>query len=450
MTARLLHLRMVLPLLFFSLLFTACDSDSGDDPAPLQDIVELAQGTPDLSILVDALVEAGLVTTLQGDGPFTVFAPTNAAFQALLADLGVTAEELLARDDLGDILTYHVVPTEAFSTDLSDGQMLMTVEGSMLEVDINGSTISLIGETNTVTVTTPNIDASNGVVHLIDAVLLPGDPAPTQDIVELAQATPDLSTLVTALVEAELVSTLQGPGPFTVFAPVNAAFDALGSEVVGRLLEDDNQALLQKVLTYHVVPGQILAADLVDGQTVTTVEGSTLTIDLDGGATVDGVDIIATDILATNGVVHLIDEVLLQNLDVVDVATVQGFSTLVTAIGVAGLESTLRGAGPFTVFGPTNQAFDDLPDGTLDDLLADPDALANVLTYHVVPAEAFSSDLSDGQVLTTVQGGTLEVDIDGSTISLIGDENTVTVTAADVDASNGVVHAIDAVLLPGE
>lgn len=276
------------------------------------------------------------------------------------------------------------------------------------------------------------------------------DPDPAPDIVGLAQATPDLSTLVTALTEAELVTTLQGDGPFTVFAPVNAAFDELGSDAVGRLLEDDNQALLQKVLTYHVVPGRILAADLTDGQMVTTVEGSALEIDLDGGTSVNGATIIQTDILASNGVVHLIDGVLLENLDIIDVATVQGFSTLVTAVEVAGLESTLRSAGPFTVFAPTNEAFDALPAGTLDDLLADPPALANVLTYHVVGAEAFSSDLSDGQVLTTVQGGTVEVDINGSAISIVGSENTATVIAADVDASNGVVHVIDAVLLPGE
>ncbi|MEM1043377.1 MAG: fasciclin domain-containing protein [Bacteroidota bacterium] len=450
MPFKLLSFAVLLAL--FVPVLSGCDSDDDDDdPPPLQNIVELAQGTDDLSTLVAALIEADLVTTLQGDGPFTVFAPTNAAFEALLADLQITADELLARDDLGDILTYHVVPGEAFSGDLSDGQMLMTVEGSMLEVDINGPTISLIGETNTVTVTTPNIDASNGVVHLIDAVLLP-ESGPTQNIVELAQATPDLSTLVTALIEAELVATLQGPGPFTVFAPVNSAFDALGAEIVGRLLEDDNQALLQKVLTYHVVPGRILAADLMDGQMPTTVEGSTLEIDLDGGPTVNGVDIIATDILATNGVVHLIDEVLLQNLDVVDVAVVQGFSTLATALTEAELITTLRGDGPFTVFAPTNDAFDALLGDleiTVEELLARDD-LGDILTYHVVEVEAFSGDLIDGQVLTTIEGSTLEVDITGGVISLIGETNTVVVGPADLDASNGVVHAIDAVLLPGE
>ncbi len=276
------------------------------------------------------------------------------------------------------------------------------------------------------------------------------DPDPLQDIVELAQATPQLSTLVTALTEADLVATLQGDGPFTVFAPVNSAFGALGSETVGRLLEDDNQALLQKVLTYHVVPGRLLAADLTDGQTLTTVEGSTLTIDLSDGASVNGAALTRTDILASNGVVHLIDAVLTENLDIVDVATLRGFETLVTALGVAGRETTLRGDGPFTVFAPTEAAFGALPDGTLEALLADPTALANVLTYHVVADEVFSSDLSDGQMLKTVQGGTVEVMIDGSTIGVAGvnNETLSTIVAADVAASNGVIHAIDTVLLP--
>jgi transforming growth factor-beta-induced protein len=439
---------LVLPVCL--LVFAACDSDDPEPDPVDQTIAELAQDTPDLSILVQALQEADLVSTLNGAGPFTVFAPSNAAFEALLADLGVTADELLARDDLAEILTYHVVPAAALSTDLSDGQMLPTAEGGMLEVDINGNTISLIGETNTVTVTAANIEASNGVVHIIDGVLLPGDDEPSQDIVELAQATPALSTLVTALSEAGLVSTLQGDGPFTVFAPVNEAFADLPDGVLEALLDDANEEVLQKVLTYHVVPGRILAEDLVDGQTITTVEGSELTIDLDGGATVNGVAITDTDILASNGVVHLIGGVLTQNLDIPEVATVRGFDTLVAALAAAELVDALEADGPFTVFAPTEQAFADLLaelEVTAEELLARDD-LDDILLYHVVAGEAFAADLTDGQELETLGGGTLTVDISGGTVSLVGANNTVTVVVPDVDASNGVIHAIDAVLLP--
>jgi transforming growth factor-beta-induced protein len=271
-----------------------------------------------------------------------------------------------------------------------------------------------------------------------------------QTIVQLAQDTPDLSTLVTALQAAELVSTLNGDGPFTVFAPVNSAFAELDDDLLARLLEDDNQALLQKVLTYHVVPGRILAADLEDGQTVTTVEGSTLTIDLDGSPSVNGVEIVRTDIAASNGVVHLISGVLTQNLDVTDTAVLQGFDTLVAALSAADLVDDLQGDGPFTVFAPTEQAFADLLatlNVTAEQLLARDD-LDDILLYHVVAGEAFASDLSDGQVLSTLGSGTLTVSITGSTVSLVGANNTVTVVVPNVDVSNGVIHAIDAVLLP--
>jgi uncharacterized surface protein with fasciclin (FAS1) repeats len=134
-----------------------------------QDIVALAQDTPDLSTLVEAVTAADLAETLQGDGPFTVFAPTNDAFDAL----GGTLDELLQpenQEQLQSVLTYHVVPTEAMAADLEDGQMLETVNGEMLEVSIDGDTV-MVGDA---TVVMPDVDASNGVVHVIDTVLVPG------------------------------------------------------------------------------------------------------------------------------------------------------------------------------------------------------------------------------------------------------------------------------------
>jgi uncharacterized surface protein with fasciclin (FAS1) repeats len=279
------------------------------------------------------------------------------------------------------------------------------------------------------------------------------DPNPAdRTIAELAQDTPALSTLVAALSEAGLVSTLNGAGPFTVFAPVDDAFADLPDGVVDALLEEGNEAILQKVLTYHVVPGRILAENLMDDQAVTTVEGSELMIDLDGGASVNGVAISSTDILATNGIVHLIDGVLTQNLDIPEVATVRGFDTLVAALGAADLADDLAAVGPFTVFAPTEQAFADLLAElgvTAEELLARVD-LDDILLYHVVAGETLAADLTamEGQELTTLGGGTLTVDIDGGIVSLVGANSTVTVVLTDVGASNGVVHAIDAVLLP--
>ncbi len=269
--------------------------------------------------------------------------------------------------------------------------------------------------------------------------------APMQDIVELAQATPELSTLTAAVQAADLATTLRSDGPFTVFAPLDQAFAALGTDKLEVLLDPANQALLQKVLTYHVVPGAIRAADLTDGATVQTVQGGTLTIDLDGGASVNGAAIVATDIEASNGVVHLVDGVLTENLDIVDQATLNGFPTLVGAVEAAGLTETLRtdndGEG-FTVFAPTEAAF-----AALAEIPSDPDALADVLLYHTVGATVGSGDLADGQVVPTLEGGTLTVRFDDP-VTLEGETNSAALVVTDVPAANGVIHVIDRVLLP--
>jgi uncharacterized surface protein with fasciclin (FAS1) repeats len=137
-------------------------------------IVELAQATDSLSTLVAAVVQAELVDTLSSEGPFTVFAPTNAAFGDLLEALNITAEELLAREDLGAILTYHVVSGEVLAADLSDGQVVTTVQGGELTVSVSDAGVVLTDANGgTATVTAADVDASNGVVHLIDAVVLP-------------------------------------------------------------------------------------------------------------------------------------------------------------------------------------------------------------------------------------------------------------------------------------
>jgi len=287
-----------------------------------------------------------------------------------------------------------------------------------------------------------DLDSENGVVHVIDAVLVP-----STNIVERAVLTAQTQTLAAAVGAAGLAGTLSGDGPFTVFAPVNEAFAALGAEALDRLLEPGNQALLQKILTYHVIPGEVRAADLSDGASVTTVEGTPVTIDLSGTAPmVNGAEIIATDIETENGVIHLIDGVLTENTDLVDVAVLNGFSTLVGLVQDAGLEATLRsdnGGAGFTVFAPTDDAFaalSSVPTGQ---------ALVDVLTYHVVGATVGSGALSDGQVVPTVEGGTFTVNLDGSSVSITdGAGNTVGVVLTDVPASNGVIHVLDGVLLP--
>lgn len=400
------------------------------------DIVDVAT-IRGFSALVGAVATAGLVDAVRGNGAgqgITVFAPTNAAFQALGALPGNPA--------LTQVLTYHVVAGRALAASLTDNQPLTTLQGGTVRFRTNPARLEGIG--NTVNITATDIVAKNGVIHVIDAVLLPTAPV-TQNIVELASATPDLSTLVTAIGAANLGGTLSGTGPFTVFAPVNSAFAAVPADVLQRLLETGNVAILSKVLRYHVVPGRVLAADLTEGQTVTTVEGTTLRITLAGGARVNGARITATDIQATNGVVHLIDGVLTESLDIVDVATIRGFSSLVNAAATAGIVDALRGNGAgqgITVFAPTNAAFAAL--GTLPD---NP-VLTSVLTKHVINGRTLAAAVTNNLVVPSLQGGNLTLQTGPLRIRGVGNANPLNITATDIVAKNGVIHVIDGIILP--
>ena len=327
-------------LVLFSLLMLSCNNDDDDTPTPVPtpNIVQLAQSVDDLSSLVAALgqADAGLVEALSGAGPFTVFAPTNAAFDALLDQLGPDYNSLADFDTaeekalLAKILTYHVASGKVLSTDLTDGMMVKTLQGEDITVHLNGG-VSLDDATETdANVTTADAKASNGVVHIINKVLLPQEVVDalglsTPNIVELAQSVPDLSSLVAALIQADagLVGVLSGDGPFTVFAPTNDAFAALLDQLgpdYNSLADFDTaeeKALLAKILTYHVVSGAAaLSTDLTDGMTVTTVQGEDLKINLTGGVKIDDAtdtdaNVTTADAMASNGVVHIIDKVLL-------------------------------------------------------------------------------------------------------------------------------------------
>ncbi|MDP3306063.1 MAG: fasciclin domain-containing protein [Erysipelotrichaceae bacterium] len=413
-----------------------------------QDIVEIASGNEDFSILVTALQEAELVETLKGTGPFTVFAPTDAAFAALLADLGVSAEYLLSHPQLSEILTYHVVAGKVMSTDLTDGMTPATVNGETITIDLDGGV-----KVNSSNVTTADIEASNGVIHIIDKVLIPSDFELYPTVVDIAVNNTGFSTLVAALTKANLVSTLQGAGPFTVFAPTDAAFAALLADLGVSAEYLLNHPQLSEILTYHVVAGKVLSTDLTDGMTPATVNGETITVDLDGGVMINNANVTAADLEAGNGVVHVIDKVLVPAdfvlyPTVVDIALNNpNFSILVAALQKADLVDALLGDGPFTVFAPTNAAFEDLLEAlgiTAEELLAQPD-LAKVLLFHVVSGKVMSTDLSDGLMAPTLNGESVTFDLDGGV-----KVNGAMVTVADLEAGNGVIHVIDKVLIPAD
>lgn len=265
-------------------------------------------------------------------------------------------------------------------------------------------------------------------------------------IVDVAAASADVSTLVAAVQAAGLVETLEGDGPFTVFAPVNSAFAALGQAKLDVLLDTANVALLQKILTYHVVPGNLSASSLQNG-TLTTASGDQITIDVSGDKPkVNGATITTVDIGASNGVIHLIDGVLTENLDLVDVAVLNGFSTLASLVEQQSLTSTLRGSNGgagFTVFAPTNAAF-----AALSAVPSGQD-LTNVLLYHVVPNTVPSTALTNGQTVgTALTGASFTVNLGAGVTITDGSGSTVNVTVTDVQAANGVIHVIDSVILP--
>ncbi len=291
-------------------------------------------------------------------------------------------------------------------------------------------------------------------------------PSQSGTIVDIAIDNPSFSTLVTAVKAAGLADTLSGKGPFTLFAPTNEAFAALPKGTLEALLKPENKDALRKVLTYHVVSGDLMAKDLKSGK-VPTVAGSTVAVEVQNQkVSVNDASVVKPDIDANNGVIHVIDRVLLppnlslakptastamaakpaQAKTIVDIAIGNpDFSTLVTAVKAAGLVETLSGRGPFTLFAPTNEAFAALPKGTLEKLLKpeNRDALKKVLTYHVVSGDLMAKDLHPGNV-ATVEGNGVAVKIQGQNVSV----NNATVVKADVDAKNGVIHVIDRVLLP--
>ena len=289
-------------------LLQAC---GGGDDEPQRNIVEVAQNTPELSILVEAVVAAGLAPALS-TGTLTVFAPTNAAFAALLTELGVTKEALLANKPLlTAVLTYHVLNTAVVRADVPLGKAITPLSGGFFKIENAGGLKVTDGRNRVTNITTTDIQASNGVVHLVDRVLLPAD----KDIVATASALPDFSILVEAVAAAGLVGTLQGAGPFTVFAPTNAAFAALLMELgvtKEALLAD--KALLTTVLTYHVIPSRVLKAEVPLNTPIATVQGQTLTVNASLVITDQRMrqsGIVAADVFASNGVIHVVDKVIL-------------------------------------------------------------------------------------------------------------------------------------------
>lgn len=381
-------------------------------PLPLKaKIVQVAERNADLSTLVAALTAGKLVATLEGKGPFTVFAPTNEAFAKIPK---ATLTQLLGNQKLLDqLLEYHVLGELSWSnTSFSmrdliteshwSAKLISTLEKESVAVrsrcNQKGISGCLSGPieimVNNANVVTADVEATNGVVHVVDKVLVPPNfplSLYPEDIVELAESQPDLSTLVAALVAGKLTATLSGTGPFTVFAPTNEAFAKVPAADLQRLLANTEE--LDAVLEYHVLAGKFDMRDLMAVRSAKTLEGDTVTVTGSSNAVnVNDAKVLKADLAATNGIVHVIDTVLSlpspyqYQKTIVELAIANpDLSTLVTALKAADLVGTLSGKGPFTVWGPSNKAFAKLPAGVLDNLLKPENKaeLVDLLTYHV-------------------------------------------------------------------
>tara|TARA_R110002051_G_scaffold325867_1_gene432551 strand:+ start:83869 stop:86355 length:2487 start_codon:yes stop_codon:yes gene_type:complete len=500
---KLLKLKSLLLSIVLLTFVYSCDDDDNQQPEMKSNIVQTAQATDALSSLVAALQKAdegttnNLVSTLSSDTQFTVFAPTNDAFAALFAQLdGFDSLEdfdlMEEKNLLAEILKYHVVAGAGVkAADLVDGQSIKTVQEENVVIRLDGDKVFVQDATDAdAEVVIADVEASNGVVHVVNKVLVPqavldaleSIAISQRNLVDVVVNTEALSVLEAAVIKTDLVATLSSAGPFTVFAPTDDAFvallEALGDDYTS--LDDfdtaDEIALLRNIVLYHVIPNaEIAEGDLAAGSVGTAFEGNSLEVVASGGSFVIGdastVDatITGTDIFASNGVAHTIDKVLLPQvaIDLVNritngtlvdiVVATDPLSLLEEAVIKADLAGTLNGAGPFTVFAPTNDAFVALlevlgPQYTSIDSFDTPAEIAllrNILLYHVIPSEVRAGDLAAGMVGTAFTGNSLEVITSGNTF-VIGDASSTNanITGTDILASNGVAHTIDKVLLP--
>lgn len=464
-------------LLTGSLLF-AIYSCNEDEPMPqIAPSLTQAANTAGLTTLL-AAVEAipGLGTALTSAPAITVFAPTNQAFADALTAFGATdLPDLVAKlggaQNLETVLGFHVVPAVAFSGDLAATNTFTTLSGQSLTVNASGGNVTVVDAAgNTANVVTPNVEIQNGVVHVINRVLLPEIDLPKPNLVEAATDA-GLTTLLSAVTAVDgLPEALLGAEAITVFAPRNEAFaDALEAFNVDNLdqlvIKIGGIENLETVLGFHVVPAVAFSADLAATNTFPTLGGQNLTVTKTGNTVTvtdaNGVaaTVVAADVAIENGVVHVIDKVLLPELTlptVVEAATAAELTVLLDAVTAANLGGALLEAEAITVFAPTNAAFAALLAAqevtSLEALITKIGAanVSKVLRFHVVPATAFSFDLAEGpQSVPTLAGENLTVTRTGNNVTVTDIAGTTyNVTIANVAIKNGVVHVIDGVVLP--
>ncbi|MBL8146665.1 MAG: fasciclin domain-containing protein [Anaerolineae bacterium] len=444
--------------------------------------------------LLAAIDAAGLSDTVADLDGVTLLAPTNDAFAASLEALGVSPAAVMANPDaLTAILTYHILPERLFFRNLTSGPAVTTAEGEDVQFDLTDGVFTVNGNN----ISDVDNIASNGVMHVIDGVLVPPSvaamltaPQPTPEPVVEAPARPSIAEilandadgrftmLLAAIHAAGLSDTVANLDGVTILAPSNDAFtaslEALGVSPAAVMANPD---VLTAILNYHILPEKLFFRNLTSGPAVTTAEGEDVQFDLtDGVFTVNGVNISDVDNVGSNGVVHVIDGVLVPPSVAASLApapeatpeatpepeTAAGptlvdwltndadgrFSTLVAAIQAAGLDRTFAELNGATVLAPTNDAFQaelDFLGVTLDEVVANPVLLGQILRAHVIPGEYFFRNLTSGPALSTLAGNTVQFDLTDGVFTV----NNIPVSDVDGRAANGVVQVIEGVILPG-
>lgn len=356
-------------------------------------VIGAARENGNFNTLLAAIDAAGLTETLMAqDAPVTLFAPTDDAFAKIPQE---TLDGLLAdKEALTKLLTYHVVPGVVKSSDLSDGLTQTTVEGEDITIGVSGSTVTV----NDAKVTTPDIEASNGVIHAIDTVLMPA-----------SMAAPAESASASDTV--------------TETAPISETAEITATEMTTSTAEVAESAAVTETETTTDTTSVAESATVTETAPLTETETVSETEAVSGTTSAEAVS----------------------GMDIIDTAVAGEFNTLVTAVQTAGLVDALKGDGPFTVFAPSDDAFAKLPKATLDALLADPKGeLTQVLLYHVVPGKVLSTDITDGMEVETLQGSKIKLTVKDGAVMV----NDAKVVAVDIPATNGVIHVIDTVLMP--
>lgn len=436
-------------LLCLALGASACGGDEGRQvfDIPNENLLEVAQADADLSRFVELLQVAGIETGFSGGTSgtvLTVFAPINSAFTGVDVSMMTSA-------DVSALLRYHMLGGTVDSNLIQFADDVQTITSTVINVRREGTNTVLFNRNGSANITDVDIRARNGIIHKIDAVLIPPTPVMVMGPGNLAEeaTAAGLTQLVAAVGTAGLTDTITGAGPLTVFAPTDAAFAALG-------MINPAADVLANILLTHVVSGSIGSTAVLGASAFRSAAGTDIAVDAGAmPATIGGAPLSGTlDVMASNGIAHVLDGVIVPPTHGAYLASQPNMASLVIAVARASAATqgalepdTLTGAAPVTLFAPTTDGF---AAAMIDVTAADQMTLDTVLSNHVVAGQTLSTGLMDGMMLTTAGGGTLTVNVgmDGAVTVTDGQMNTRNVIQADIRTLNGVIHMVDGPLLP--